>query len=72
MQKILIVDELEGHRTVECKTIQEVREVITPYLKREDMWLYNEQGELMNSKRLTDRQIKEAGNIKIALSQTGG
>ena len=45
MQKVLIIDELEGHKTIECQSIQEVKETLKPYINREDMWFYNSKGE---------------------------
>jgi len=71
MVKIIIMDE-SGHKSIGCSTISEIKKTIEPFRNREDVWFYDENGELINKSKLTNKAIQQAKNIKIALSQTGG
>ena len=69
-KKAEIVDE-SGHQKLVFESGKEGLELIKPYQKSEDYWLYLD-GKLVNKDKITAKDIEEANSIKVGLSQQCG
>lgn len=69
-KKIEIVDE-SGHQELVFASGKEGLELVKPYQKSEDYWVYMD-GKLVNKDKISAKDIEEANSIKVGLSQQGG
>lgn len=69
-KKIEVVDET-GHQELVFETGKEGLELVKPYQKSEDYWIYAD-GKLVNKDKITAKDIEEANSIRVGLSQQGG
>ena len=69
-KKIEVVDET-GHQELVFETGKEGVDLLKPYQKSEDYWIYTD-GKLVNKDKITAKDIEEANSIRVGLSQQGG
>ena len=69
-RKIEVVDE-SGHQELIFDSGKKGLDLIKPYQKSEDYWVYLD-GKLINKDKITAKDIEDANSIKVGLSQQGG